>query len=396
VAPWLTLDSEPYPAVVDGRVVWIIDGYTTSDRYPGSAKRSLSGMISDSDDASGFDTVPGDDVNYLRNSVKATVDAYTGRVTLYAWDESDPILQAMEGAFPGEVTPKKDIPADLRAHFRYPGDLFKAQRSILAEYHVTDPTTFFNDSDTWDIPNNPSVAARQQPPYRLVVPPAPDGSPVYSLTSEYTPYDRQNLAAYLSVGSDPDDPSYGKLSILRLPDDSQVSGPDNVANMFNRAPAVTARLQSVRMSKGKVVYGNLLTLPAGGGVLYVQPVYTLRSRGSGNYPALAFVMASDGTRVGVGDALSGALASLLGETKTPTKASSSGTTNHGSGTSTDHVSADLPLLQRADAEFAKAEQALRKNDLAGYAEHVDRARALVKKALAAAKADDSGGKGSAK
>jgi uncharacterized membrane protein (UPF0182 family) len=385
VAPWLTLDSNPYPAVVDGRILWIIDGYTTSDRYAGSAKRSMSSMTSDSRSRSGLNTVPGDELNYIRNSVKATVDAYTGEVTLYAWDEADPILKAMEQAFPGQVEPKKDIPRDLLAHLRYPDDLFKVQRSILKDYHVLSPTTFFNDSDAWDLPNNPSVSAQQQPPYRLVVPPTPGAAPVYSLTSAYTPYDRQNLAAYLSVGSDPTQPAtYGKLSILRLPDDSQVSGPDNVANLFNRSSAVTKRLQSYRMSRAKVVYGNLLSMPvdssSGGGMLYVEPMYALRSKGSGNFPVLAFVMVSDGNRVGVGETLAGALGDMFGDHK---KVTSPGTSEP-SGSLT---KSEISLLQQASAEFTKADNALRKQDLTGYARHVERARELVQKALADSRAN---------
>ena len=391
VAPWLTLDSDPYPAVVDGRILWIIDGYTTSDRYADSAKRSMSSMLSDSTGSeSTFNTVPGDDLNYIRNSVKATVDAYTGQVTLYEWDSSDPILKAMEQAFPGEVVPRKDIPAALIPHLRYPDDLFKVQRSILADYHVQDPTAFFNDNDAWDIPNNPSQPARTQPPYRLVVSPTPGGTPVYSLTSEYTPYGRQNLAAYLSVGSDPTQASYGKLSILRLPDDSQFPGPDNVANQFNRSPAVSTRLQSVRLNKGKVVYGNLLTLPVSGGVLYAEPVYTLR-KGSGTYPALAFVMVSDGTHVGAGNTLSSALTNLFGGGKgassSSSSSSSSGSSSSGGSSAGSGALSESSIrkLAQADRQFTLAERALRKNDLAGYARHVAQARKLVKEALAEAR-----------
>jgi len=377
VAPWLTLDSNPYPAVVGGRILWIIDGYTTSDRYAGSAKRSMTGMLSDSTQAeSGFNTVPGDELNYIRNSVKATVDAYTGQVTLYAWDSSDPILKAMEQAFPGQVKPETDIPDDLRAHLRYPDDLFKVQRSILADYHVQNPTTFFNDSDNWDIPNNPNQSARTQPPYRLVVSPTPGATPVYSLTSEYTPYGRSNLTAYLSVGSDPTQSSYGKLNILTLPSNSDFWGPDNVASSFNNSPAVTSRLQGARVGKLKVDFGNLMTFPVGGGILYVEPVYTMR-KGKGTYPTLAFVMASDGSRVGAGATLDAAIANMFANGKASSGGSSTGSTGALSG-------AEISLLRQADQEFTLAQKALKQGNLTAYAQHVKQAQALVQRALAEA------------
>ena len=171
VAPWLTLDSDAYPAVVDGRILWIIDGYTTTDKYPGSEKESFATMTNDSRaDNSGLQPPPTDEINYMRNAVKATVDAYDGTVTIYAWDESDPILQAWEKAFPNVVEPKASIPADLEPHLRYPSDLFKVQRYQLARYHVTDASDFYTDRNRWEVPLDPNDAGateRLQPPYRL-------------------------------------------------------------------------------------------------------------------------------------------------------------------------------------------------------------------------------------
>ena len=168
VAPWLTVDGDSYPAVVDGKVVWILDAYTTTDRYPMAEKRSLSDMTSDSlQPRTAYATLPTDEINYMRNSVKAVVDAYDGSVTLYEWDQEDPILKAWSAAFPDVVRPMESIPEDLRQHMRYPEDLFKVQRNLLAEYHVTQPRTFYEGSDRWRVPEDPTKQAQSQPPYRL-------------------------------------------------------------------------------------------------------------------------------------------------------------------------------------------------------------------------------------
>ena len=162
VAPWLTLDDDAYPAVVDGRIVWILDGYTTTDRFPGAERESFKTMTDDSlQDETGLRTLPTDEINYMRNAVKATVDAYDGTVTLYEWDDQDPILKAWSSAFPGTVKPKSDIPEDLLQHLRYPEDMFKVQRYQFARYHVTDPTTWYQGNNRWEVPEDPN--AREEP-----------------------------------------------------------------------------------------------------------------------------------------------------------------------------------------------------------------------------------------
>ena len=162
VAPWLTVDGDSYPAVVDGRVKWILDGYTTTDHYPNSEKDSLRSMTSDAlSPNTTYATLPTDEINYMRNSVKAVVDAYDGSVELYEWDDKDPILKAWEGAFDGLVKPKSEISPDLLAHMRYPEDLFKVQRNMLAAYHVTNPKTFYDGSDKWKVPEDPENKAEQ-------------------------------------------------------------------------------------------------------------------------------------------------------------------------------------------------------------------------------------------
>ncbi|MGH3414663.1 MAG: UPF0182 family protein [Marmoricola sp.] len=393
VAPWLTVDSDALPAVVNGKVVWILDGYTTTDRYPNSEKRSLQQMTSDAiNPRSSFAGLPSDRINYMRNSVKAVVNAYDGTVKLYAWNTSDPILRAWMQAFPHVIRPKSAIPHALLQHMRYPEDMFKVQRDILAQYHVSNPTTFFGGNDNWQVPADPSNPGDKQPPYRLSVATKSGHQPTFSLTSVYTPVHKQNLAAFIAVGAAAADPStYGKINILRLPGNTQVPGPSQIANQFTSDDQVANRLQAFKRVGAKIEYGNLLTLPVGGGLLYVQPLYTEKEGGGGSYPVLRFVMASFGKQVGIGTTLSGALDEVLGV--------SHGTTPNGHGKSTGPkppttggkpgakgpalTSTARHLLQQADAKFRAANAQLKQGHLGRYAELVHQAQQLVQKALAA-------------
>ncbi|MCW2760171.1 MAG: hypothetical protein JWR85_372 [Marmoricola sp.] len=389
VAPWLTVDSDALPAVVDGKIVWILDGYTTSDKYPLAEKKSLQEMTSDAvNPRSAYATLPTDQINYMRNAVKATVDAYDGTVKLYEWDTTDPILKVWEKAFPGVVQKKSEIPAGVLAHMRYPEDLFKVQRDMLASYHVLDPKTFYEGNDKWDVPQDPSTSTRKQPPYRLSVSTVSGESPTFSLTSVFVPQKKQNLAAFMSVGADAAKPdSYGKFTVLRLPDNTQVPGPGQIANQFSNDPKVANQLRAFKQADAKVAYGNLLTLPVGDGLLYVQPLYTLRGDGSGNYPVLRFVLTSFGRDVGIGPTLSASLDDVLGltggDTPTPTDGSDGGTGTPRPGDTQDLPVAALRLLQQADDKFAEADAALKAGDLEGYATAVNEARALVQRALTA-------------
>ncbi len=396
VAPWLTVDSDALPTVVDGKMVWLLDGYTTSDKYPAAEKKSLQEMTSDAvNPRSAYATLPTDQINYMRNAVKATVDAYDGTVTLYEWDSKDPILKTWEKAFPGVVKPKSDIPKDILAHMRYPEDLYKVQREMLASYHVLDPKTFYEGNDKWDVPQDTSSSTDKQPPYRLSVATKSGEDPVFSLTSVFVPQKKSNLAAFMSVGADAADPkTYGKFQILRLPDNTQVPGPGQIANQFQRDDKVASQLLAFKRADVTARYGNLLTLPVGGGLLYVQPLYTVREGGSGNYPGLTFVLVSFGNEVGIGPTLSAALQDVLDATSASSGTGSSGSTDTGStdtgstGSSGSTGSTGTPLptdalkaLQQADQKFADADKALKAGDLEAYAKAVDEAKALVQQAL---------------
>jgi uncharacterized membrane protein (UPF0182 family) len=315
VAPWLTLDGDTYPAVVDGKVVWIVDGYTTSNSYPYSESRSLATATSDTlTDGASQIALPTDQVNYMRNSVKAVVDAYDGTVKLYEWDTEDPILKTWSKVFPDAVEPKSSISPALLQHLRYPVDMFKVQRDVLSRYHVTNAQTFYEDGERWKIPEDPSASGNtKQPPYYLSTARPGDETPRFSLTSVYLPNNRQNLASFMSVNSEASDTeNFGKLQVLELPSDTRVGGPNQIAAQFESDAGVRAALLQYEQSQNtRILRGNLLTLPVGGAMLYVQPIYIQRV-GEGSYPVLQLITATFGDGVGVGQTLDEALRVALG------------------------------------------------------------------------------------
>ena len=316
VAPYLTLDNDVYPAVVDGRLVWIVDGYTTSADYPYSTPLQVSEAIADTYSPApqlAFDTV-----NYMRNSVKATVDAYSGEVVLYAWDTEDPLLSAWNNVFPTSLKPQAEMSEQLLDHVRYPSDLFKVQRNILGAYHVTDSGTFYSSEDEWVTPNDPisnPAAPRLQPAYYLTMQVPGSESPSFSLYSTFIPRatgeaSRNVLYGYLAANSDHGD-DYGKLTLLRLPKQTTVPGPGQVQAQFDSDANVGQQLNLLRQGQTEVISGNLLTLPVGNGLLYVQPVY-VQSTGDTSYPLLRKILVSFGEKIAFEDTLDQALDALFG------------------------------------------------------------------------------------
>lgn len=315
VAPWLTTDTSMYPAIVNKRIVWIIDGYTTLDNYPYSQEMTLSTATTDSNEVALNRLQPDKQVSYIRNSVKATVDAYDGTVTLYAQDESDPVLQAWMKVFPDTVKPKSDITPELQEHLRYPEDLFKVQRALLAKYHVDDPVTFFSTSDFWDVPLDPNpTASSYQPPYYIVAKDlAEDNKQAsFQLTSAMNRFQRDFLAAYISASSDPE--TYGRLTVLTIP--GQVNGPKLAFNAISTDTTVSQELGLIgRDGQNRIRWGNLLTLPMGeGGLLYVAPVYASpgTSDAASSYPRLIRVAMMYNDKIGFGPTVRDALTDLFG------------------------------------------------------------------------------------
>ncbi|MFI5614595.1 UPF0182 family protein [Amycolatopsis sp. NPDC051903] len=320
VAPWLTLDGDPYPAVVDGKIVWIVDGYTTLNNYPYAQQTQLGEATNDS--LNGVTKQGNSSINYIRNSVKATVDAFTGKVTLYSIDDKEPVLNAWEKVFPGLVKPSADISPDLRAHFRYPEDLFKIQRELLARYHVDSPQEFYAQQAFWSVPQDPTedgsattAAANvaNQPGYYVLADAAGEGTPTFQLTSGLTGLQRQYLASWMSVSSDPQD--YGTIRVLRLPPASgsnQVDGPVQVQNRFQSDQQVASDRTLLNNPNVVPIYGNMITLPVADGFLYVEPVY-IRQRNQLSYPQLARVLVSFGSQVGYAPTLNEALDQVFGK-----------------------------------------------------------------------------------
>lgn len=327
VAPFLTVDSRAYPAVVDTdgdgakEVVWIVDAYTTSNDYPYSKREPLQEATIDSSllDVNGqprtvVTSLP-ESVNYLRNSVKAVVNAYDGSVSLYAWDTEDPVLKSWEKVYPGLLEPYSEMSGDLMAHVRYPEDQFKVQRTILNRYHVTDAEQFFTQADFWRTPTDPTVAGRTpQPPYYLTLRMPEQADPAFSLTTSFILDDDQRnvlrgfAAADGDAGSEDGVKSegYGKIRLLEVASGMAVPGPGQVQNNFDTDQDAANILNILNSQGSEAVPGNLLTLPVGGGFLYVQPVYAQASTGT-RYPLLRYVLVAFGDKVGFAPTLDEAL-----------------------------------------------------------------------------------------
>jgi hypothetical protein len=403
VAPFLKVDGDPYPIVVNGRIVWMVDGYTTMANYPYSERQSLSSLTTDSlTTTNRTATQPDSDINYIRNSVKATVDAYDGKVTLYAWDSSDPILKTWEKIFPATVKPMSDMSAALISHVRYPADLFKVQRSVLGQYHVTDAGSFYSRDDAWTTPNDPVSEASNptlQPPYYLTMQMPGQTAPTFSLYSTFVPLattesSRSILKGYLAVNADAGDTKgkkasdFGKLRLLTLPSSDTVPGPGQVQNNFNSDPGVSQQLNLLRQGKTDVISGNLLTLPVGGGLLYVQPVY-VKSTGETSYPLLQKVLVAFGDKIAFQDTLDGALDVLFGGNSGATAGDTNAGTGTASGTTTTPATGtgSNPALEAALVDARQAildrDAALKAGDWTAYGIADANLKKAVAQALAA-------------
>ena len=384
VAPWLTLDGDPYPTLVDGRVLWIIDGYTTSAGYPYSRKTTLSGATTDALTANSTSiTAQGNQtVNYIRNSVKATVDAYDGTVNLYGWDENDPVLKTWSKAFPNSIKSKSEMSEQLMEHIRYPEDMFRIQRDILSAYHVKSAAAFYGGQDFWRVPRDPSTFganAGNQPPYYMTMQLPGSDKAAFSLTTPFVPRGgRENLAAFAVVNSQAG-PDYGKITVLQLPRSTNVAGPSQVASNFEAKPEVANSLSLLRQGGSDVVLGNLLTLPVGGGLLYVQPVYVRATANAAAYPLLQKVLVSFGDQIGYSDTLKGALDQVF--------AGNSGTSESGASTGSGKPSTgsnDLAnALASAKQALADGQAALAKGDFTAYGKAQDRLKSAIAAAISA-------------
>jgi uncharacterized membrane protein (UPF0182 family) len=246
--------------------------------------------------------------------VKATVDAYDGSVTLYAWDEKDPVLKTYMKAFPGVIKPKSAMSQELISHVRYPEDLFKVQRDILTRYHVSDPVTFYHGSDRWQVSADPTQGAdstQDQPPYYILAQRPGDSTASFQITSALNAYKRDNLSAFISASSSPD--TYGQIQVLQLPGNTPYRGPLQVQNSFQSNNQVRPDLTLFNSSSSRAVFGNLLTLPIGNaGLLYVEPLYVRGGSGENAFPLLQKVLVDYGDRIGYANTLAAALDQVFG------------------------------------------------------------------------------------
>jgi uncharacterized protein len=415
LAPFLHADTDPYPVVVDGKVQWVVDLYTTTSRYP-------YGQMADTDQvssASGLNRR----FNYVRNSVKATVDAYEGTVTFYVMDDEDPIINAYRDAFP-DLFSDDPLPEDLQAHLRYPEDLFRVQTAAYARYHLDDPDDFFNQDDAWRVARDPGTAGadpstqvtneqgqvtgaqapRIAPYYQLLQLPNESGevSPQaeMALMRPFVPFsedDRsQLLTAFMAARMDPG--HYGELVVYQMPPGDLPDGPGIAAGKIQADENVSRDETELGRGGSRVLYGNLLLVPIDNAPLYVQPFYVVPEAETRQLPQLERVIAAYGDEVVIEDTLQEALAALFGERvatqerpgaeggeQPPTEAEPP---PEEGGTAADEAAR---LLARANQLFEQADAALADNDLGTFQERLNQARELVAQANALLAGEESGG-----
>ncbi|GGX05718.1 UPF0182 protein [Streptomyces chryseus] len=376
VAPWLSLDGDAYPAVVNGRVQWIVDAYTTTNGYPYASRTTLGDTTADSlsqTDSQRAVIAQQNQVNYIRNSVKATVDAYDGTVKLYQWDTEDPVLKTWMKAFPDTVKPKGDIAPALMEHLRYPQDLFKVQRELLTRYHVESPSQFYSGSDAWQVPDDPTTGEKSSvPPYYLSLKMPQEQDRKFSLTTTFTPNGRPNLGAFMAVDADASSKDYGTIRLLRVTGD--VPGPQQVQNRLNSNAEVAEFVRNMKGANSDIEYGNLLTIPLNDGFLYVEPVY---AQGNNAYPLLKKVAVSYGRETVFKNTLGEALNAVFGEEgETPPPP--------GDGDTTTPPSEGDESLQKAIEDAQKAydegEAALKEQDWTAYGEAQEKLQDALQRA----------------
>lgn len=377
-APFLYADNDPYMAIIDGRLVWIVDMYTVTDRYPYAAPANVLRL------GSGRGALP-DFFNYIRNSVKATVDPYDGTMTFYVVDDTDPLLRAYRQIFPELFVDGSTMPADLVAHLRYPEDMFRVQSDMYRRYHMTEPDIFYQDEDAWEITRDPSNAAREEIlrgratdndfrpilPYYLLLRLPGETDLSYLILQSFNPVDRPNMSAFLVAKSGPED--YGHLIDYRLPRTAFVDGPAQVGTRINQNPDISQQFTLWNQQGSSVIQGNLLVVPIEESVVYFQPIY-LRGQQE-PLPEFKRVVVVFNDRIVMRETLAQALAEVFGG-EVPGEPGEPGDQPPVD------VSGDVQqLLERADRAFRDAEAALQQGNLGLYQQKTEEARQLIQRAL---------------
>jgi len=351
IAPFLTFDSDPYIVVVNGKLYWILDAYTSGSTYPYSQSTSFQPTSANPTD-----------LNYVRNSVKVVFDAYEGTATFYVMDSKDPIINAYQATFPSLFTPVSAMPPALRAHIRVPVDLFNTQVQMYATYHITDPKVFFSKEDVWDIPtaqNSPSSPATPVEPYYVLFRLPGEQNPEFLLIMPFTPRGKNNLVSWMAARND--GANYGQYVSYVLPKDKVIFGPQQVANRINENTTISQDFTLFHQAGSSVQQGNLLVVPIGNSFLYFEPVYLSANQVS-SLPELKKVILADQDTVVYANTLQGAIDQLVGSSAPTTTPTTTPTP-----TSTPALVAQIQnLVTQANQHYALALAALKAGDLATY------------------------------
>lgn len=298
IAPYLLLDSDPYLTIVDGRLIWIVDAYTATDRFPNATSAAA--------------------VNYARNTVKVTVDAYDGAVTFYRTTVPDPLADAYASLFGELYRPIGEAPAELARHFRYPEDLFDLQTRVFSAYHVTDPTAFYNGEDRWavaqeEVETSNESEGRQQAmePYYMTLPLPSETETGFKIIRPFTPINRPNMTAWMAGQAD--ETGAARLVVYRFPRQSTIFGPQQVEARINQDPEISTQITLLGQSGSRVIRGNLLVIPVDETVMYVQPMYLQATATEGAPTELKFVIVATAQQVEMRPTLEEALLAVAGD-----------------------------------------------------------------------------------
>jgi uncharacterized membrane protein (UPF0182 family) len=372
IAPFLRYDKDPYVVVTsDGRLVYIQDAYTVSDRFPNANDFDVSQL----GDGSGLART---NINYIRNSVKVVVDAYDGRTTFYAADPSDPILRAYEGVFPALFKPLDQMPADIRSHLRTPEELFNVQTRVYGAYHVQDPSIFFQGSDRWEVPTIQRKQEGQlaEEAYYVVMRMPGEGSPEFLLLQPMVPSGRQNMISWVAARND--DPNRGQVRVYQFPRDTTIFGPGQIQARIDQDSTISAQVTLWNQSGSTVIFGNLIVVPVQDALVYLEPIY-LQSTGA-KFPEFKKIVLASPTRVVWGDTLAEALRLLLSGAPLPSPSPGGSPGASPSPTPTTAPSATpgatppsgdvAALIEYANLHFNRAQEALRNGDFATYGQEI--------------------------
>jgi len=395
LAPFLEFDHDPYPVVIDGRVMWVLDAYTSSDRYP-YAERAETGRLPPS---SGLNH----DFNYVRNSVKVVVDAYHGDVTFFLVDPDDPIAATYAKAFPELFTPADGVPDELRAHFRFPEDLLRVQTDMWGRYHIGDPDEFYSQSDRWNIAQDPGTRGRpdavvldpetgdiiqraegRMDPYYLLTKLPDEERAEFLILQPFVPFSeddtRRELSGFMVAKSDPQ--NYGQLQVFVMPRDRQVDGPAIVNARMNQQPEISQLITLLSRAGSEVLLGNLVIVPVDQSLIYIRPLY-VQATGANAVPELKQVIVAYGNRIAISDRLQDALVQVFGDAPaTREEGPDTGPVDPESSEPGTSLSDEARrLFAEAAAAFEEADAAFRDGDPVLYATKIEEGRDAFERAL---------------